>query len=108
LIQIGTDEIGKVSKETKNDIIDFNDEKERAEVLNKISEVCKKNLDSDSDCGVDVLYDDEYEFLLVASTRDFQTMKREIQKYHFANPSSPALRSMEVEGNLDLPFHRPD
>jgi hypothetical protein len=37
-----TDEIGKVKKEEKSNIIDFNDEEESAEVSNEVSESCKR------------------------------------------------------------------
>jgi hypothetical protein len=38
LIQIGTDEIGKVTKEEKSNIIDFNNEEERVEVSSEVIE----------------------------------------------------------------------
>jgi hypothetical protein len=44
------------------------------EVPNEVIESWKKNVDSDSDCGVDVLYDDEKVSLLAAPTRDTQTI----------------------------------
>jgi hypothetical protein len=44
LIQIGTDEIGKVTKEEKSNIIEFNDEEERMKVSNKVIESWKKKV----------------------------------------------------------------
>jgi hypothetical protein len=46
LISIGANEIGKVIKEKKCNIIDFNDESERMEVLNENRKTWRKNLDS--------------------------------------------------------------
>jgi hypothetical protein len=80
LIQIGADEIGKITKVKKSNIIDFNVEEEKVEVLNEISEDWQKNLDSSSNCGVDMLYDDGKVSLLTAQMKDIQTMQREIQK----------------------------
>jgi hypothetical protein len=103
LIQIGPDEIEKVTNEEKSNIIDFNDQEERVEVPNEVIESWKKNLDSDSDCGVDVLYEDEKVSLLVAPKSDTQTMQQQIHEQYLTKPSSPALRSIGV-GSQSGPY----
>jgi hypothetical protein len=55
----------------KGDIIDFKEEEERVGSSKKIEKV-EKNLDSDSDCGVDVFFNYEKESLLAAPTSDTQ------------------------------------
>jgi hypothetical protein len=74
------------------------------EVPNEISEEWKKNQDSDSDCGVDMLYDDEKASLLTAPRRDSQTMQQQIQEQYLAKLSSPTLRSMGVGGQSGPTF----
>jgi hypothetical protein len=76
LIQIWTDEIGKVTKKKKSTIIDFNDEEDWVEVPKVMRKSWEKNIGSKSDCGVDVFYDDEKMSLLAAPTRDTQTMQQ--------------------------------
>jgi hypothetical protein len=91
-------------KSNKSNIIDFNDKGERVEIPNEFIGSWEKNRDSDSDCGVDMLYDDEKMSLLVAPTRDLQTKWQQTQNQYLRKSTNPAWRSMGFRGQSGPPF----
>jgi hypothetical protein len=86
----------KVSNEAISNIIDFDEEAERAEVSKTNRKVLKEIVDTNTDYGVDVLYVNKEMILLAVRKETTHAMQKEIQKPFLVTLSSPTLGSMEV------------